>query len=57
MDYLREKYLKEDKEALIERILILEDVNNRLIRLVSDMNEELNFKIGILNEIIEEIEQ
>lgn len=57
MEQLREQYLKEDKETLIERILILEDVNNRLIRLVSDMNEELNFKVGILNEIIEEIEQ
>lgn len=55
MEYLREQYLKEDKETLVERILILEEVNEKLISLLNSMNEEIIFKVGILNEIIEEM--
>ena len=57
MEQLRAKYLKEDKETLVERILILEEVNEKLISLLNSMNEEIIFKVGILNEIIEEMDK
>lgn len=57
MEHLREQYLKEDKATLVERIIILEEVNTNLLNLLNKMNEELNFKIGILNEIIEEMDK
>lgn len=55
--FFREKYLEEDKETLVERILILEDVNWKLVKLINKMNDELDLKIRELNEVIKEMDK
>lgn len=57
MEYLREKYLKEDKETLVERILILQNANDDLLNLITEIKKELDFKTRELNETIKELEQ
>lgn len=57
MEYLREKYLKEDKETLVERILILQNANDDLLNLITEIKRELDFKTRELNEVVKELEQ
>lgn len=57
MEYLREKYLKEDKETLVERIIILQNANDDLLNLITEIKKELDFKTRELNEAIKELEQ
>lgn len=57
MEYLREKYLKEDKATLVERILILQNANDDLLNLITEIKKELDFKTRELNEVVKELEQ
>lgn len=54
-NYLREKYLKEDKETLVERILILQKAYDDLLTLVADLTKEIKFKTRELEATIKEM--